>query len=90
MGQEIIKNYYIHSKIRYFPIKFYKTLKPNPIFFDEEDVGEIGQCVLDLGKEYSKEEIEFYITMRIGGTFIDVKAQLKISGNYIKTKLDFN
>ena len=77
-------------EIRYCPIKFYKTLKPNAILVDEEDVEEIGQCVLDAGKEYPIGQRGFYIIMRIGGTFIDVKAKHKISGNFIKTKLDFN
>ena len=89
VGQEIVKNYVMFSP-RYCTIKFYKTHNPNPILVDEEGVEEIGECRLDAGKEYPQGERSFSITMRIGGTFIDVKAKHKISGNYIKAKLNFN
>ena len=71
-------------------IRFYKTLKSNPNFVNEEDVEEIGKYRLDAGKDYPLGQRGIIITMRIGGTFIDVKAKHKISGNFIKTKLDFN
>ena len=89
VGQEIVNNYVMFSP-RYCTIKFYKTLNPNPILVDEEGVEKIGECRLDAGKEYPQGERSFSITMRIGGTFIDVKAKHKISGNYIKAKLNFN
>ena len=89
LGQEIIKNYNMGSNDRYCTINFYKSLKPNPYFIVEEGIEEIGQCKLDAGMEYPIDQREFSITMRIGGTFIDVKAKHKISGKYIKTKLDF-
>ena len=89
LNQEIKKNYNMHSP-RYCMIRFYKTLKPNPNFVDEEEVEEIGNCRLDAGKDYPPDQRGILITMRIGGTFIDVKAKHKISGNFIKTKLDFN
>ena len=89
VGQEIVKNYVMFSP-RYCTIKFYKTLNPNPILVNEEGVEEIGKCRLDAGKEYPQGERSISITMRIGGTFIDVKAKHKISGKYIKAKLNFN
>ena len=89
VGQEIIKIYDMFAP-RFCKIKFYKSDKTNPILVDEEGVKEIGQCRLDAGKDYPESERSISITMIIGGTFIDVKAKHKISGNYIKAKLDFN
>ena len=89
IGQEIIKNYHFYNP-RYCTIRFYKTLKSNPIFINEEDIEEIGKLKLDAGKDFPLEERGFTVTMRIGGTFIDVKAKHLKSGATIKTKLDFN
>ena len=89
LGQEIIKNYVSQNSGNGY-LKFYKSFKLNPTFIDEEGVEEIGQCRIKIGKEYSRDQREISITMRIGGTFIDVKTKHKISGNYFTTKLDFN
>ena len=89
IGQEIIKKY-IFMEPRYFTIYFYKTLKSNPIFINEEGIEEIGKLSFDAGKDFPPRERKFTITMRIGGTFIDVKVKHLKSGTTIKTKLDFN
>jgi len=89
VGQEIVKNYYMIGP-RICNLTFYKTFKTNPIFIDEEGVEQFGQCTLDAGKNYSINEREVTVTMRIGGTFIDVKAKHKKSGIKIKTKLEFD
>ena len=89
LGQKIIQDFYMPFNDRYCIVNFYKTLKKNPVFIDEEGVEEVGQCELDTGKEYPKDQRDFSVTMRIGGTFIDVKAKHKKSGKYIKTKLEF-
>jgi len=89
LGQEIIKDYDFIQP-RYCSMRFYKTLKSNPIFVHEEGVENIGQLRLDAGKDYPPGERDFTVTMRIGGTFIDVKAKHLKSGKSIKTKLDFN
>ena len=89
VGQEIVKNYYMIGP-RICNLTFYKTFKTNPIFIDEEGVEQFGQCTLDEGKNYSINEREVTVTMRIGGTFIDVKAKHKKSGIKIKTKLEFD
>jgi len=89
IGQEIIKKYHF-IKPRYCIQHFYKTLKLNPIFIYEEGIEEIGKLRLDAGKDFPPGERQFTITMRIGGTFIDVKAKHLKSGVTIKTKLDFN
>ena len=89
LGQEITKKY-TFKEPRYCTMHFYKTLKPNPIFSYEEGVEEIGQLKLDAGKDYPPGERDSTVTMRIGGTFIDVKAKHLKSGKIIKTKLEFN
>ena len=75
---------------RYCTMYFYKTLKPNPIFINEEGIEEISKIKLDAGKDFPPGKRQFIITMRIGGRFIDVKAKHLKSGATIKTKLDFN
>ena len=88
LGQEIINNYTF--KKRYCEIKFYKTDKFDPIFIFEEGIQQIGQLRFDLGKDYPPGERGITVTMRIGGTFIDVKCKHKKSGKAFKTILDFN
>jgi len=88
LGQDIIKDYEFFQP-SYCTMRFFKTLKSNPIFVNEEGVENIGQLILDAGKEYPPAERKFTVTMRIGGTFIDVKAKHLKSGKSIKTKLDF-
>ena len=89
LGQEIIKNYYF-TEPNYCKMKFYKTQKSNPIFVYEEGNEKIGQLILETEKDYPPGQREFTVTMRIGGTFIDVKAKHLKSGITIKTKLNFN
>ena len=89
LGQKIIKNR-VFLGARYCTIDFYKTLKSNPIFVFEEGVEKIGQLTLDAGKDYPPGERDFTVTMRFGGTFIDVKAKHLKSGKLISIKLDFN
>ena len=51
----------------------------------------IGKCKLDAGKDYYKyEDREINVTMKFGGTFIDVSAIHLKSGNSIDVKLLFN
>ena len=88
LGQEIIKNYHF-SEPNFCKMKFYKTQKSNPIFVNEKDIEEIAQLILDAEKDYPPGERECMVTMRIGGTFIDVKAKHLKSGISIKTKLNF-
>ena len=89
LGQEIINDYSLIGP-RYCAIKYYKTWKSSPIFVDEEGFEYIGQLNLDAGKDYPIEERDVKVTMRIGGTFIDIQAKHLKSGNSIKAKLDFN
>ena len=89
LGQEIIKNCIFEDR-RFWTMKFYKTLKSNPIFIFEEGIEKIGQLEFDAGKDYPPGERSNTVTMRIGGTFIDVKCKHIKSGKAIKTKLFFD
>ena len=89
LGQEITQNY-VFSKSRICEMNFYKTFKPNPIFVNEEGIEEIGQLRFEADEDYPIGERDNTVTMRIGGTFIDVKCRHTKSGKAIKTQLDFN
>ena len=89
LGQEITQNF-VFPKSRICEMKFYKTHKTNPIFVNEEDIEEIGQLTYEADEDYPIGGRENTVTMRIGGTFIDVKCKHIKSGKAIKTKLDFN
>lgn len=89
VGQEIT-NSYIMTKPRLCTMFFYKSLNPNPIFTFEEGVEEIGKCTLDAKKDYPPGERSINLTMKFGGTFIDIKAIHVKSGEEIKTTLKFN
>ena len=86
---EEIYNDYLTINPRYCKMKFYKTLKKDPIFVNEDKVYFIGECDLDAGKDYPKGERNIIVTMKFGGTFINVIGKHLKSGNQIKTKLNF-
>ena len=88
INEEITKSYRMAGP-RYCTLNFYQTLSPNPIFTFENGVEKIGNCELDAGKDYPPEERSIEVTMKFGGTFIDVKAIHIKSGNIIKTTLNF-
>ena len=90
LGQEITKNYTMAGP-RYFDLRIYKTVRTDvPIFVNEEGIEKMGKWVLDAKTDYPPKQRDFTVTMRVGGTFIDVKAKHKISGNKINLKLEFN
>ena len=71
-------------------ISFYKTKKSNPIFISEEGIELIGECFLDIGKDYnSREERQILVKLKFGGTFIDVNAIHLKSGKNIRAKFSF-
>jgi hypothetical protein len=76
---------------RYCDLKFYKTLNPKPLFTFDNGVEKIGNCLIDAGKDYPLElkERELKVTMKFGGTFIDVQAIHVKSGNKVETTLKF-
>ena len=87
--QLITKTYSLVNK-RYGKIIFYKTENSNPILISEEGVEEIGNCLLDAGKDYPFGERDIKVTLKFGGTSIDVKAIHVKSGKEVKAKFEFN
>ena len=70
---------------------FYKTKKLNPIFIFEEGMFKIGECRIDIGKEYeSYKDRKIKTIMKFGGTFIDVTAIHLKTGITVKTTLAFD
>ena len=63
---------------------------PNPTFYSEEGVNKIGECELYIGKGVENyKDRTLIVTMKFGGTFIDVTAIHKASGKTVKTTLTF-
>ena len=74
---------------RFCNLNYYKSFNPNPIFTFETGVEQIGECNIDAGKEYPKGERDIKVTMKFGGTFVDVKAKHVQSGKEFVTTLKF-
>lgn len=68
-------------------INIYKSSKPNPLFIDEEEVERIGNFILKVPNNKIKGEDFFFITIQIGGTFLNVSAYHKPSG--IRKNMEF-
>ena len=75
---------------RFCSLQFFQTLYPNPTFTFEKGVEKMGECILDAGRDYPKGERKITVTMKFGGTFINVKGKHEKSGKEIKTSFDFN
>ena len=84
-----ITNTYTMTGPRYCKMEFFQTLNPNPYYTFEKGIEKIGECTLDAGKDYPPDERLIKLTMKFGGTFIDVKAIHVKSGAEIKTLLEF-
>ena len=88
--ETISKEYFIFKNQKNVEINFYKSKKINPIFTFEEGVIKIGECLLDIGKTYENlKDRTLKVTMKFGGTFIDVTAIHIKSGKSVKTTLTF-
>ena len=86
----ISKVYFIFKNQKNIEINFYKSKKINPIFTFEKGVIKIGECLLDIGKTYENlKDRALKVTMKFGGTFIDVTAIHIKSGKSVKTTLTF-
>ena len=88
LNQEITRTYYMVEP-RYCDLNYYKTYHPNPVFTFETGVEFIGECKIDAGRDYPKGEREIKVTMKFGGTFVDVKARHVQSGKEFRTVLKF-
>ena len=84
-----ITHIYKSQGSRYCSIDFYKTLNTSPIFIFENGMEKFGKLILDAKKDYLYAERTIKVTMKFGGTFIDVKAIHIKSGNEIKATLTF-
>ena len=70
---------------------YYKTKKPDPVFTFEEGSIKIGECQLNIEKDYDNlEDRIIETTMKFGGTFIDVTSYHLKSGKSVKTTLTFD
>ena len=86
--QEITKPY-ITLEPRFCGLTFYKSLNPNPIYTFENGVEKIGYLEVDAGKDYSVGERDIKVTVKFGGTFINVRAIHMKSGKEVKSTLNF-
>ena len=89
INQEITNSYKMFEP-RYCKLNFYQSKNPNPIFTFEEGVEKIGECLIDAGKDYPVDERDVKVTMKFGGTFIDVNAKHEKSGKDFQTSLNFS
>ena len=72
-------------------MQFYKSKNPNPTFIFDEGMIKIGECRLDIGKEYeSYKDRKIKTIMKFGGTYIDVTAIHIKTGISVKTTLTFD
>ena len=91
-GEEISHFSFPRYKDRHnYYFSFYKTKKPDPIFVFENGIVKIGTCYLEVEEEYQNyKDMKFKITMKFGGTFIDVETIHVKSGKSVKTTLKFD
>ena len=68
-----ITHNFITLNSRYIHLKFFKSLKNNPILWTEEGVELIGSDILDLQQDYPLNEWGFKITLKFGGTYVKAK-----------------
>ena len=72
-------------------MEFYKTKDPNPVFSFDEGMIKIGECRIDIGKEYESFKDRIIKTiLKFGGTFFDVTVIHKKTGISVKTTLTFD
>ena len=95
VGDDLTQNQYVEQSFislnsRNIVLKFFKSLKRNPILYTEEGVQSIGNVQLDLGKDFPQNERYFTLRLNFGGTFLVASCIHPISGREIKFPLYFN
>lgn len=70
-------------------IILYKSLKDNPLFIDEEGVDEIGRFQLEVPEDKAEKGQLFFVTMEMGGTFLNVTAFHKESNTRINMEFKY-
>ena len=88
LNQEITRSYTMIEP-RYCTLNYYKSFKSDPTFTFEKGIEYIGECKIDAGRDYPKNERDIKVTMKFGGTFVDVKAIHVQSGKEFRTTLIF-
>ena len=95
IGDDLSQNQYIEQSFitmntRTINLKFYKSLKRNPVLYDEDGVQLIGDAQLDLGKDFPEDERGFILKLNFGGTFLVASCIHPTSGREIKIPIYFN
>ena len=88
-NHKITHNFYTLNS-SFILLKFFKTLKSNPILWTEEGIDLIGEAKLDLKREYSINERDFSLTLKFGGTYVETKCFHNNSGLEMDYILYFN
>ena len=95
IGDDLSQNQYIEQSFmtmntRTINLKFYKSLKREPVLYDEDGVQLIGDAQLDLGKDFPENERGFILKLNFGGTFLVASCIHPTSGREIKIPIYFN
>lgn len=69
----------------------YKSSKIHPLFIDEDSVEEIGSFYLSIedGEKYKGDDEIFYVTMEMGGTFLNATAYHKASNTRVNMEFKY-
>lgn len=86
---QIITKSYSMSNSKYCTLIFYQTLKPNPKFVFEKGIEKMGQLNLKTEEDFPIGEREINVSIKFGGTYIDIKAIHLKSQKYINGNLKF-
>ncbi len=70
-------------------IILYKSQKHDPVFIDEDGVDEIGKFQLEVPKDKAKIGQLFFVTMEMGGTFLNVSAFHKESNTRVNMEFKY-
>ena len=93
--RDVIRKDY-KTKLSNPEIVFYRADKENCDFIDEKDengeliVEEFGRVKFNFDKDFDEKNPEIYLTMKLGGTYIDVSAVYKKTRKKINTTQSFN
>lgn len=95
VGDDLSQNNYVEQNFitmnsRNIVLKFFKSLKRNPVLYTEDGVQLLGNVQLDLGKDFPINERNFTLRLNFGGTFLAASCIHPISGREIKFPLYFN
>ena len=94
-GQDISPNDVVEQSFatmnpRTIVLRFFKSEKVNPVLWTENDVEEISNAQLDLGRDYPENERDFIIKLKFGGTYVDASCYHVKSQRELRFPLYFN